>query len=276
MFLLQQVLPSALLALAVAAAIAGLALFCRGERARAALHSFALAFGYAGGHFLIAGLTKLPPADTTNWLPYLGLAAAIAGSAGLFVRPLAVRWLLLGVISIGALRLLLAPVFHNTWTVGIGWLWVGSLAAATVLLGIALSALHRSTSYKFEASLCLLIVSTGSAGALILSGSLLLGQFALVLSGAIAGASILQLRGAVEDCGAVVALLLVALLACGYFFADLKAPAAVLLAAAPIFALLPARISRPSVRFVVRLLLVSAPVVAALILAFRSSPPLDY
>jgi hypothetical protein len=236
----------------------------------------ALGFGYAAGHFLITGLTKLPPTDTTNWLPYLGLAAATAGVAGLFVRPPVVRWLLLGVISIGGLRLLLAPVFRNTWTVGIGWLWVGSLAAATVLLGVTLSVLNRSASYKFEASLCLLIVSAGSAGALILSGSLLLGQFALVLTGAIAGASIVQLRGVVGDCGAVVALLLVALLASGYFFADLKAPAAALLAAAPLFALLANRVSRSSLRFAVRLFLVSAPVLVALLLAFRSSPPLDY
>src|SRR6187549_3302619 len=112
MFLLKQVLPPALLGLAVAAAIAGVALRCRSERARATLICFALAFGYAAGHFLMTGLTKLPPTDTTNWLPYLGLAAAITGVASLFVRPPAVRWVVFGLVSAGALRLLLTPIFR--------------------------------------------------------------------------------------------------------------------------------------------------------------------
>jgi hypothetical protein len=275
MFLLQQVLPSSLLALAVAAAIAGLAIFCRNERVRAAMVFFGLALGYAAGHLLITGLPKLPPADTTNWLPYLGLAAGIAGVAGLFVRS-PMRWLLFGVISAGGLWLLLAPMFRDSWTGATGWLWVGCLAAGTVLVGFAINILNRSGSFKFEAPLCLLIVSAGSAGALILSGSLLLGQFALVLTGAIAGTSIVRLRHPVDPGSEIVSLLLVALLTSGYFFADLKAPAAVLLAAAPLFALMSNRISSGPIRAAVRLLLVSAPVIAALILAFRSSPPLDY
>jgi hypothetical protein len=276
MLFLKQILPSALLALGVAVAIAGAALFCRGERVRAAVTCFALGVGYAAGHFLIAGLTRLPPTDTTNWLPYLGVAAAIIGAAGVVIRRPSVRWLLLGLVSASGLRLLLGPIFRNTWTAGTAWLFLACLAAATVLLGVTLQALRRSASYKFDAPLCLLIISVGSFGALILSGSLLLAQFVLVLTGAIAGVSIIQLRGNVGDCSAVVALLLVALLASGYFFADLKAPAAALLAGAPLVALLPNRIGRSSVRFGVRLVLVSVPVIAALILAFRSSPSLDY
>jgi hypothetical protein len=275
MFLLKQVLPSPLLALVVGAVIAGLALFCS-ERARAALVCFALGLGYAAGHCLITGVPKLPPPDTTNWLPYLALIASVTGVASVLIRRQAVRWFLFGLIAAAGLRLLLGPMFRQDSSAGVGWLWVVGLAALTVLLGITVSVLSRSASNKIEAPLCLLIVSAGSAAALILSGSLLLGQFALVLTGAIAGASIAQRRGPAADDSAVVALLLVALLASGYFFADLKAPAAVLLATAPFFALLPNRIARSSVRWVVRLILVSAPVLAALIMAFRTSPPLDY
>jgi hypothetical protein len=273
MFLLKQVLPSPLLAFAVAAASAGIALLWRGERTRSAFVCLALALGYTAGHFLIAGVAKLPPADTTNWLPYLGLLAA---AGGLLTRWQTVRWLLLGLIAGGGLRLLLAPIFRQDSSAGLGWLWVVGLAGLTVLLSMTLSVLSRSASNKLEIPLCLLMVSAGSAAALILSGSLLLGQFALVLTGAIAGASIAQRRGGATDDSAVVALLLVALLASGYFFADLKAPAAAFLVTAPLFALAPIRVARSSVRFALRLLLVGAPVLAALILAFRSSPPLDY
>ena len=85
MFLLKQILPAAILAMAVAAALSGVALFCRRERVHGAIVSFALALGYAAGHFLIAGVAKIPPADTTNWLPYFALAAAITGLVGQFV-----------------------------------------------------------------------------------------------------------------------------------------------------------------------------------------------
>jgi hypothetical protein len=276
MFLLKQVLPSPLLALVVGAVIAGLGLFWRSERGRAAFVCLAAGLGYAAGHFLVAGVSKLPPADTTNWLPYLGLVMAVTGAGALPIRRQALRWLLIGLIAGGGLRLLLGPIFRQDSSAGASWLWVVGLSAATVVLSITLNLLSRSPSNKLEAPLCLLIVSAGSAGALILSGSLLLGQFALVLTGSIAGASIAQLRGRAADYSAVVALLLVALLASGYFFADLKAPAAGLLVTAPLFALAPNRIGRSSVRFAVRLLLVTAPVLAAVILAFRSSPPLDY
>jgi hypothetical protein len=73
----------------------------------------------------------------------------------------------------------------------------------------------------------------------------------------------------------VFSLLLGALLVSGYFFAELPAASAVLLAFAPVLALIPIR--TPALpAFGVRATLVSVPILVALVLAFRSSPPLSY
>lgn len=278
MFLLKQFLPAAILAMVVAAALSGVALLCRRERVQGVLVSFALALGYAAGHFLITGVAKIPPADTTNWLPYFALAAAIAAAAGQMVDRQLTRLVVFGLVSVGALRLLLAPIFRNTWSTGEGWLWVICLAFAIVLVAVILDALKRSAALPIELPLSLLIVSAGTAGALTLSGSLLLGQFAAVLAASVFGSLVTTVRGVVGHDGfiAVSSLLLVALLLCGYFFAELPAICVVLLATAPALAVIPSRMSPSYKRAVVRLALVSAPVAAALILAFRSSPPLDY
>lgn len=73
-----------------------------------------------------------------------------------------------------------------------------------------------------------------------------------------------------------VSVLLGLLLVSGYFFAELPGPSAILLAGAPILALIPTgRLSAwPSAAL--RIVLVSLPVVAGVILALRASPPLDY
>jgi len=69
---------------------------------------------------------------------------------------------------------------------------------------------------------------------------------------------------------------LAALLASGYFFAELPPLSAALLAFGPTLALTTHRMSLSITTFALRLGLVSVPVAVALILAFRSSPPLDY
>src|SRR5688572_24811116 len=80
MFLLQQILPAVLLAMAVAACLQGFALWRGTPRTQRALTPVALGLGYLSGHFLITGWISFPPTDTTNWLPYFGLAAAGLGT----------------------------------------------------------------------------------------------------------------------------------------------------------------------------------------------------
>jgi hypothetical protein len=66
------------------------------------------------------------------------------------------------------------------------------------------------------------------------------------------------------------------LLASGYFFADLPGLSAALLAGAPVFGLIPTGRLSGLPRAALRIILVALPVAAAIIFAFRASPPLYY
>jgi len=79
-----------------------------------------------------------------------------------------------------------------------------------------------------------------------------------------------------EGIAPVFALLSGALLVSGYFFANLPGPSAVLLATAPALALIPTGRLSGLPGAALRIILVSLPVAAAVIFAFRASPPLYY
>jgi hypothetical protein len=111
-----------------------------------------------------------------------------------------------------------------------------------------------------------------------LSGSMLLAQFAAVLGGAVFGSLVFSAWNVAPGRGIVplLSLLLGALLISGYFFAELPATAAALLGFAPVFALIPIGPRSKLMAVGVRAALVAVPVLLALVLAFRSSPSLDY
>ena len=271
MFLLKQLAPAALVAGAVAAAVSALALVSRKVGVQQAIAGFALALGYFAGHWFVTGWPGFPPTDTTNWLPYFALAEAVVGLVLLLVRRRPVRLLIVGVVATAAMRLLVQPKFRYVWSSTRGWIIVVCLSLAVMLVAFAVGGLMRRSSLRFEPPLLLLIVCGGTSAALLLSGSILLGQFAVVLAAAVAGAFVVAIRETItgEALALVFSLVLVALLVSGYFFAELPAASAILLAAAPCLALIP-------MKFVVRVALVSLPVAIALFLAFRASPPLDY
>jgi hypothetical protein len=277
MFLLKQILPAVLLAIAAAAGGQALALWLGTKRAQRALTPVALGLGYFCGHFLITGWTPFPPTDTTNWLPYFGLAAA---ALGIFwaALPKAGAWVSLTLLAVCAVRLLLEPKFRYGWAAGQGWIWVIGLGLGVALLGAILSALVRRSSAAIELPFVLLVVGAGISGALMLSGSFLLGQFGAVFVGAIFGALLFSLRGSagIEGIVPVVSVLVGVLLVSGYFFADLPAPSAVLLAGASVLALTPTGRLSGLRGAALRIGLVSLPVATAVILAFRASPPLYY
>jgi hypothetical protein len=173
---------------------------------------------------------------------------------------------------------LLKPKFQYGWSPGQGWLWLAGLALALVFLAVIVDLLAQRTAKPIEFPGYLLIVCAGTVGALMLSGSMLLGQLATALAAGVFGTLILTLRGIALSRGAapVFSLLLGALLVSGYFFASLPATSAALLIVAPVLALVPAGKPATFWAFVARAALVSLPVAAAVILAFQSSPPLDY
>src|SRR5687768_12533067 len=121
MFLLKQILPAVLLAIAVAASSQGLAWWWGSARVQRAFLPWALALGYVAGHFFVTGWTPFPPTDTTNWLPYFGLAAAGLGAIWGGFRKVTLSWAALALVALAALRLLLEPKFRYGWAVGQGW-----------------------------------------------------------------------------------------------------------------------------------------------------------
>jgi hypothetical protein len=279
MSLLEQILPSAIVAMMVAGGLCGLALYVGKDKTRGALAPLAIGLAYLAGHFVITGRVTFPPADTTNWLPYFALTGAVLGASCALVatKPWA-RVLIFALVAAGALRLLLKPKFQYGWSLGEGWLWVGCLVFAFVLLAVVLDALVQRPAPVFEMPAFLLIMCAGTFGALMLSGSMLLGQFAAVLGAAIFGSLILTARKVALGRGIVpvFSLLMGTLLVSGYFFAELPPASAVLLAFAPVLALIPIGAPSKLLAFGVRTALVSVPIAVALVLAFRSSPPLSY
>ncbi len=234
MLLLEQLLPPVALAGAVAAIGSLLALREKRNPIRAA--AGVLAAAYAAGHFSIAAPTSFPPADSVQWLPYFALAGTAAACSARWIPTRAARLAALGLFSAAALRLLLAPKFRHAWSAEQGWLWVVGLSALALLSATGLTLAGRSSSRPAELPLLMLFLATGTAAALALSGSLLLGQFAGILAAALLGAFPLLRRGEgrLDEAAAVFSLLHLCLLAGGHVFSGLPAPGAVPLALAPL------------------------------------------
>ncbi len=278
MLLLKQILPAVAVAMMVAAGFCSLALLLAKESARG-LGPVAVGLAYCAGHFVVTGWVTFPPTDTTNWLPYFALGAAALGATWEWARwNSSIRVLLFALVTAGALRLLLKPKFQYGWSLGQGWLWLAGLALVVVFLAVVVDLLAQRTARPIALPAYLLIVCAGTVGALMLSGSMLLGQLATALAAAVCGTLVLTVRGIglSRSIAPVFSLLLGGLLISGYFFAALPATSAAFLIVAPVLALVPVGKAATFWSFLARAGLVSLPVAAAVVLAFRASPPLDY
>src|SRR5436190_20842761 len=139
MFLLKQILPAAIIAMMVAAGTCAFALFWGKERARIAFDPLAVGIAYFVGHLFVAGWVPFPPTDTTNWLPWFGLVAAVlSASCVVWAIKAWVRLLILFFVSAVILRLLLKPKFQYGWSLTEGYLWLACLAGAMMLVAIIL------------------------------------------------------------------------------------------------------------------------------------------
>ena len=88
----------------------------------------ALGIGYTGGHVVTAGWPAFPPAEATQWLPYLALAAMFLGVIDALLRPTgSLRMLIWMLCCMGFLRLLFNAKFQYGWSLAQGVL--GSLAS---------------------------------------------------------------------------------------------------------------------------------------------------
>ncbi len=278
MFLLQQILPAVL----VAGLISGVfAIAGRLWRANNWADAVALGVGYAGGHVATAGWPAFPPAEATQWLPYFALAAMFLGVLDVFLRPAGLLRALIWILCcMGFLRLLLNAKFQYGWSLPEGVLWIAGFAAGMLILAGSLdAAVRRDTSISIP--LILTIVAGGTGVALMLSGSLLLGELAIVLAaalGAILAVAFLVPKAA-EGRGIVpvAVALLASLWLSGCFYADLPSASALLLAAASLPALPLISLSEkvPSLKdLLLRAGIVIIPVAISVFLAFRASPSL--
>lgn len=266
---------------AVAATVILLCLWRR--TARGCTVALALGAGYATGHTLVAGWTSLPPRDATQWLPYFGLLSVIVATPDPFFRPKqSVRIGVWAIISALGAGLLLRPMFQYSWGRLEGTLYLLCIVIGILLLTWSLEAIENRQSGLSALLWFATMVSGGTCIALMLSGSLLLGQLALVLTGVVSICFLLVLLFQIQahrSCGAVpLVLLLAGLWLSGQFYAALPLWSTVLLAIAPGLSLLVADRPQPHRQriFWLRSALVGASVTLAVIVAYRASPPLDY
>ena len=281
MQLLKQMLPSA----AVAAAVALTVLFVFARWCKSASRcagAIAVGAGYIAGHVLAAGWSPFPPRSATHWLFWFAVIGVIAAVADALVRPKrTVRLVIWAIVCTTACRFILQPKFSYAWSAAEGWLWVFAIALGVVVLTGCLDLVERrpfgaATLFSVTTILC-----AGACIALMLSGSLLLGQLTGVLI-AIAATYcllIIAMPAPFHPTGAATPLSLIyaGLWLSGFFYAELPAASAVLLAIAPAPALLPGGGKSQSrwLELACRTGFVAIPVVVAVVLAFHASPPLE-
>jgi hypothetical protein len=282
MQLLKQMAPSAVLAAAVAAVL--LFVFARWRKtASRCAGAIVIGAGYVAGHVLAAGWSPFPPRHATHWLFWFAVIGVIAAAADAFVRPKGtVRFVAWAIICTIACRLILQPKFSYAWSATEGWLRVFAIALAIVVLTFCLDLVERSPFGTARLFSVMTIFCGGACVALILSGSLLLGQLACILSTTVATCFVLiiAVKAPFHPSGAAAPLSLVCagLLLSGFFYAELPTASALLLALSPAMALL--RVGKKSHSqsraLAYRAALVAVPVAIAVVLALHASPPLDY
>ena len=198
----------------------------------------AFALGYAAGHRVLDGFPPYPPVSSRQTLFYLALGlGAFALFEPSWSRNGLSRWstrvIVCAIFALGTLRALV----RNTWTTAESWLWIGSLAAAAVVLWTAMEALAaRRPGASVPISLWL-ATATASAS-MALTSSALLGQLTGAVAATLGAAVVLSLwapRFSLAQGGITLWVLLYSsLMYQAYFYSDLPLFAAVLLYAAPL------------------------------------------
>lgn len=277
MFLFQQMAPGAMAAMLVAAALC-LAVRRFGWDKCEWLGAVPLGIGYACGHLIVTGWPGFPPKDATNWILNFALVAVPVGFIGACTMSARTRLGAAVALSIAALSLLLKPKFQYGWSPIEGVVWIVALAVLTVVHWLSLDlARRRGGNNGIEIVLLILMPSLGAGVALLLSGSIVLGQFGLVLTAAALGATLPGSRPLSPSSASLAAFagIFSPLLVSGYFYAELPAGSALLLwATGPLVLICRATISARILALRIGAVLVC--VVVAVVLAFRASPPLDY
>ncbi len=282
MQLLKQMLLSAALAGAVAAAF--LFVLARWwKSASRCAGAIAIGAGSIAGHVLSAGWSPFPPRSATHWLFWFAIIGVIAAAADALVRPKGpIRLIAWTIICTIACRLILQPKFSYAWSAAEGWLRVFAIALGAVVLTCCLDLIERKPFGPATLFSVTTVLGAGTCLALVLSGSLLLGQLACVLA-AIAATCLLLIVAVTapfhpSGAAAPLSLICAGLWLSGFFYAELPPASALLLALAPASVLLPLGKENysPWRGLAFRTALVAVPVAIAVALAFQTSPPIEY
>jgi hypothetical protein len=206
------------------------------------ISTLALALGYLSGQVVVAGWPARYPGLSTEWIPLIALAATVGSlAAGYPKLPLFAVWSLRLFLLAALLFVLLRKQLTGQWTPWERSAYVIGLLSAGVVL---FASLDRLTGHlpRIGAPLLLSALAAASSMALVLSGSLLLGQLngilAATLAASVAAACFLPEFSLERGAITLIVALQITLWICGYFYSDLPALSAGLLALGPVLVLL--------------------------------------
>ncbi len=241
-----------------------------------------MALGYLAGYCGIQGWPQFPPAESTQWFPWIVVAVAILCVALLSETQNTWWYWLLALLALAlALYLLLLPAFQYSWGLAEGLGRLSVLVAASLFFwaGLLFESDREQTS---AVAVVFLIVTGGIAFIVGVSGSVILSQLATVQTSTLGAGLIITLwrgKSVLEYAGLLHLVLLSGLIVSGWYFVDVSVHSAVVLIAVPWLAL---RISRrvpeawPAWAYLLTVITVSFVAVSmACYIAVISSPPLD-
>lgn len=208
----------------------------------------AVGVGYIVGYLGLEGHPSLLPREGIHWLFYGTVGAMIAGCFWHISR----WWRLIAQIALSIVipRLLLIAMFRYTWGQLEGIVWWACLAVAIFIFWQLVQGSFTALPTGVTIPFVYFGISAGSALILALSGSLRLAQHSGVLAALFAASWIValllslwfkqnsdrKLRTFSPNLSPVVALLLAGIWLNGYFYAEVPAASAILLAVSPLFA----------------------------------------
>ena len=244
-----------------------------GTKSRARLTAFAVVSGYIIGYLGIEGSLPLSPREGIHWLFYLAIAAFVI--EGVLFLPARVRLFVHFALAVVIPRLILNAKFKYAWGNLEELIWWACLALAifffftSVDKGMHLLPTGAAQPFVF------LGIAGGSALILALSGSMRLAQHAGVLVAMFAAiwiAMLLLPRFFRTDASlpdffiSGAAYLLVGLWLNGYFYAEVPAASAILLAVSPAMAWISKGKSAP-----IQIACIALPVIVAMGIAIALS-----
>ncbi len=199
----------------------------------------ALSAGYTVGYAGLEGLPPFPPREGVHWLCYLAIIGLISGAFWYFSRR--GRLIVQIGLSIVIPRLLLNSAFKYTWGPLEGFIWWACLAVAIFIFWHTVQQSFTILPAGGSSPFVYFGLSGGTALILAVSGSLRLAQHAGILVAVFAVSWIITLVGQRSEnkwqvfpisASPVVALLLSGIWMNGYFYEEVPAASAILLAIA--------------------------------------------